>query len=273
MPLNTFNDGDKLSVVRLNSLNPTIEKVNEIEKTIESYQKFDRGVVPGGTTSLTGLDSGWWFVPAISSVTSKPPGVIGSFIFYKQVVTGDKDSPRNGVIIAYGKSQVAGKEFPTTWVRYKTNGTGWTPWFASNRAISDIHNELEETKKTILDMSQIEQGLIDAGWTKGKPVVPVAKVIPTIHARFSNNFPTSLANMAQSKTGEVTISRSETALERIMVLVDRADATKVGTIAVNDGLPSNWLSRNLRVEGKDYTAFYSSGAYSETTAKIKVTFN
>ncbi len=275
MAIPTFNDGDKLAAIRLNSLNPVVEKVNKLEAILDDFQKFDQGVVQGGTKSLTSLDSGWWFVPSSLAISSRPPGVLGDFIFYKQVVTGDAGSPRNGVIVAYGFSQVGNQTIPTIWTRYKV-GSSWTPWASGNRALSDVLVQLADIKKDIPTISQIEQGLIDAGWVKNggnTPSIPKVKILPTIRALFSTTIPTTLANMSSSINGEVTLRRSSSDLKRIMVVVDKGDSSRVGTISVNDGLGSNWLSRNVSISGKDYTVFYSSGAYSEQTAKVTVMFN
>ncbi len=274
MAIPTFNDGDKLSIVRLNSLNPTVDKVNEIEKAIGNLQTFDQGVVPGGTKSLTSLDSGWWFVSSKLSITSKPPGVLGDFIFYKQVVTGDTNNPRNGVIVAYGYSQVGSRTIPTIWTRYKI-GTTWTPWASGGREISDLTQEIGRVKDSVPKMSEIEKYLIDQGWEKNgtkPPVVPVRVEKPTIYATYSNVGPSSLANMASSTTGTVRLTRGDTSNKRIIIVVKSTDADKVGTISVDGGLGSNWITRETRIEGNAYRVFYSSGAYTETSNTVKVNF-
>lgn len=274
MAIPTFNDGDKLSTVRLNSLNPMADKVNEIDKRVANLQVFDQGVVPGGTRSLTGLDSGWWFVSSKLAITNKPPGVLGDFIFYKQVVTGDADSPRNGVIVAYGYSQVGSRTIPTIWTRYKI-GSSWTPWASGGREISDLTQEIGRVKDSIPKMTEIEKYLVDQGWEKNgtkPPVVPVVEAKPKIYATYSNTAPSNLANMVTSTTGTLVVTRSDTSVKRIIILVKEADGDKVGTISVDGGLGANWVSRATRIEGIAYRAFYSSGTYTETSNTIKVNF-
>lgn len=141
--------------------------------------------------------------------------------------------------------------------------------------------ELETLKRDMLTVNQIEAALKAKGWGPlsggvtpsgggDKPAV----IYPTIVTMFTNSIPTSISedDSATSSTGTATLTRTDTTSSRLWVLVenDNDEADKVKSFSINKGMEAVWQSRDIVIGGKKYRAFYSAGAYTETTVSVQV---
>lgn len=103
-------------------------------------------------------------------------------------------------------------------------------------------------------------------------------VLPQIVAMFGDNgqmpSKTTGTGTFTSTSGKVTISRSKTDRERIFVFVENEndEAHKVTGISVNSGMAAVWGHQDRTLDGKKWRMFYSAGAYTETSAAVKVNF-
>lgn len=290
-------------VVAMNKSNATVAaqiSANDIRNAL------DRGEYTSG--SLKTMGYGWWSVKATNkNVTGKPRDSQGDLIVMHQKVSGNAGKPNFGVMLAFGQDTNGDS---AQWAQYR-DGTKWTPWFkvvdinsagthvdiaAINKAIADgatrvaaMENDVSGLKtqigdiyapsKTVFDTAV--NALIDAklaaitpshGGGGDKPAI----TLPKIYAMFSNNVPTTLAvdGAVTSTNGKATLTRIPTTRSRVFVLVenDNDEASKVTGISVDGGLSSAWQPRDIVIDGKKYRAFYSAGAYTEKTLRIKVNF-
>lgn len=294
-----FKNGDDW-VVAMNK--PTATVATQISpEDIRAAQ--NRGDYPSG--SLKQMGFGWWSVKASSvGVTGKPNDSQGDLVVMHQKVSGVGGKNGYGVMLAFGQD-TNGKD--AVWAQYR-DGTKWTTWFKVNSGTPSAPVDLSAINKAIADtntrVASLEQdvpklkteigdiyapdkvafdaavnALIDTKLAAYKPGGGGGgdhpqRVLPTIYASFANNVPTSLTGAVSSTNGEATLIRIPSTRSRVFILVenDNDEASKVKGISVDGGMSASWQPRDTTIDGKKYRAFYSAGAYSEKTLKLKVDF-
>lgn len=293
-----FKNGDDW-VVAMNK--PTATVATQISpEDIRAAQ--NRGDYPSG--SLKQMGFGWWSVKASSvGVTGKPQDSQGDLVVMHQKVSGVGGKNGYGVMLAFGQD-TNGKD--AVWAQYR-DGSKWTSWFKVNGGTAAAPVDLSAINKAIADtntrVASLEQdvpnlkteigdiyapnkvafdaavnALIDTKLAAYKPGGGGGdhpqRVLPTIYASFANNVPTSLTGAVSSTNGEATLIRIPSTRSRVFILVenDNDEASKVKGISVDGGMSASWQPRDTTIDGKKYRAFYSAGAYSEKTLKLKVDF-
>lgn len=237
--------------------------------------------------SLSSAGNGWWYVPeSLTGVTSKPLDTKGDLILFKQIVKGN-NRIRRGIMMVYGLD-VHGHG--AIWIRYKVTDS-WGSWIklvTAGDVISDLENKVSTLQNTVDNLptpiteEEIEKALKGKGWgplsggmSGGGSDLPPLR-LPKIVAMFHDSIPTSLTeNSAVTSTnGKATLHRAQVTPVRIWVLVENNndEASKVKSIAINDGIPAVWQPRDLVIDGDKYRGFYSAGSYTETEATVKVNF-
>jgi len=129
---------------------------------------------------------------------------------------------------------------------------------------------------TQITVQDVKDALTAAGWgptgTSGRSGDRPSIVLPEIHVLFNSSVPSDLSGSVSSTTGEASVHKIGSGLERIWVLVEKDQAAKVKSIKIGDSLPSVWDSRDVSISGTAYTAFYSAGGFSTLSETITVKF-
>lgn len=216
------------------------------------FELDNRGIF-SGPGSLKGLGEGWWYIEsATTGITGKPSGSAGDLLVYKRTVG------TNGVaMFAFGRD----KDGSQVWAQYRaTDNIGYSPWV-----------KLSVTDTLTLD--QIKAELIKEGWgpLSGGGETPKPTTI-TYYSGYDTAFPTSLSELTSFTSTKFTISRTETTPERIFVLVPKDHSSQVAGFIVSGGLQAVWAHRDLNIDGQSFRAFYSPGAYYETSDTIEIKF-
>lgn len=215
------------------------------------FNAENRGIY-SGTGSLKNLGEGWWYIEGSNTgVTGRPSGSSGDLLVYRRTV-----GPTGVILLSFGRD----KDGPQVWGEYRAaDNLGYSPWI--KLSVTDT-----------LSLDQIKTELQKEGWGPlnggGTPVVPLV----TYYAGYDTAFPTSLSDLSEHTSTKFTISRSDTTPERIFVLVPKDHASQVSGFIVSSGVEASWSFRDLNIDGKSFRAFYSPGAFYETSDTVEIKY-
>lgn len=153
---------------------------------------------------------------------------------------------------------------------------------SNKKVLTAIQQQLQATP--LLSIDTIKTELAKAGWGPRAPLSPgqpgqagADTALPRVYANFGENIPTTLSQkgMQTSTTGVVQLQRSNSDRHRIFVLVvnDANQADRVTGISIDGGMSGVWPDRDAVIGGQKFKMYYSTGAYTDTSASIRVHFN
>lgn len=147
----------------------------------------------------------------------------------------------------------------------------------TNQQVAQNKQDIQSLKSSAVTESDIERALTAKGWgplTKGgggggtQPSV----VLPKVWMMFDASIPTDLSSATTTTTGFATLRKIGTGNERLWVIVEKDVAAKVGKIQIGSSLGSKWDTRDLTIQGQQYTGFYSAGGFTDFNKKVTVEF-
>lgn len=290
------NDPDVIKVTAFGSPVPFSFDPDKFKSaTDHGYAADDQNIKSQKTTD------GWWIFKDLPSVGGRPARSKGDLIVFKNDVDSSEPDRAHVFVMAIGTDDDGRSEI---WFMYR-NKDSWTPWIdigeenqvKINAVANDVTNLKAGVQSAVDKVTALEtklgqaytpskkafddevNALIAAALKDYIPKDPshggskVSVEYPRIYAQFSNSIPT-ITGATTSTTSKLTLTRASTAVSRIFVLVenDNNEASRVTGISVNDALPASWDHRDATIDGKKYRAFFSSGAYAESSVTITVNF-
>ncbi|CAL9960212.1 hypothetical protein VPHK250G1_0050 [Vibrio phage K250 g1] len=147
-----------------------------------------------------------------------------------------------------------------------------------NPQVDQNKQDISTLKSSAVTEPGIEAALKAKGWgplTKGggghsgtQPSV----VLPSVWMMFDASLPTDISSATLTTNGEATLRKLGTGNERLWVLVEKSAAAKVSGIKVGTSFASKWDTRDLTINGQQYTGFYSAGGFTTFNKKVIVEF-
>lgn len=151
----------------------------------------------------------------------------------------------------------------------------------ADQQVEQNKQDISSLKTSAVTEEQIENALKAKGWgplpkdggggrSGGGDNPPV--VLPTVWVLFDASIPTSIDGAVSTTNGEANIKKIGSGNERLWVLVEKDQAAKVSKIQIGSSFASKWDSRDITINGQQYTGFYSAGGFVTFNKKVTVEF-
>lgn len=150
----------------------------------------------------------------------------------------------------------------------------------TNPQVEQNKKDIQAVKSSAITEPDIERALSAKGWgplpKPGKggggggdhPVVQ----LPKVWMMFDASIPSDLSSATVTTNGEATLRKVGSANSRLWIIVEKSQAAKVSKIQIGTSLASKWDTRDLTIDGQQYTGFYSAGGFVTFNKKVTVEF-